>query len=128
MKIMPAILKHVELLKEYEKRLALQSWKSVEDLIHEDAYFIFSDGTYRGKKEIEKVFTRNFNTIKEEIYVIKNIEWIIETNDMALCIYEFTWKGVINEKETSGGGRGSSVFIKSEKGWQIIQEHLGPHP
>ncbi len=64
---MPAIQKHIELLKEYEKRLALQSWKSVEDLIHEDAYFIFSDGTYRGKKEIEKVFTRNFNTIKEEI-------------------------------------------------------------
>ena len=120
-------MNHFEFLKEYEKRLALQSWEKVENLIHEDAVFIFSDGTYRGKDEIKKVFTRNFNTIKEENYIIKNVEWITQSEEMALCIYEFGWKGIINEKEESGGGRGASVLIKSEKGWQIILEHLGPY-
>ncbi len=109
---------------EYASALATQDWSVVSALIDKDAVFIFSDGTYRGIGEIEKAFLRTFELIKEEVYSVENLNWVLKTNAVAVCDYEFRWSGVIDGRSCSGGGRGSSVLEKKEAGWLIVFEHL----
>ncbi len=115
-----------ETLQAYEKLLSQQSWALVKELIHEDAVFIFTESTFRGKDEIRGAFEKTFDLIKEEKYWLTNLNWVARTSDMASCEYIFNWEGIIHGNPSSGGGRGSSVLIKTEGGWKIIQEHLGP--
>lgn len=113
-------------LQAYEQRLSHQSWDLVKDLIHDDAVFIFTESTFRGKEEIQKAFEKTFDLIKEEKFWLTNLNWVAKTDSMVSCDYIFNWEGIINGKPSSGGGRGSSVLIRTENGWKIIQEHLGP--
>jgi hypothetical protein len=46
-------MNHKPLLAEYKDALATQRWEVVAPLIHEEACFIFSEGTYFGKAAIE---------------------------------------------------------------------------
>lgn len=117
-----------EILQAYEQRLSLQSWHLVEELIHDDAVFIFTESTFRGKEEIRGAFEKTFALIKDENYWLTNLQWVVRKNDIASCEYLFHWKGVIHGKPSSGGGRGSSVLIRTNVGWKIILEHLGPPP
>ncbi|HEX6384718.1 MAG TPA: nuclear transport factor 2 family protein, partial [Anaerolineae bacterium] len=95
------------------------------DLIHEEAVFIFSEGTFRGKAEIAQAFEKTFQSIQNEKYRIRDPEWLVITDDVAACIYEFRWQGIVNGQEMSGGGRGTTILQKTNKGWQIVHEHLG---
>jgi ketosteroid isomerase-like protein len=113
-----------QFLREYERRLGEHQWSAVANLIHNDAVFIFSEGTYHGKVEIGRAFTRTFETIQNEQYTISNLEWLVITDEVAVCIYDFHWQGIVNGQEMSGGGRGTTVLQKSAMGWQIVHEHL----
>jgi len=66
------------LLTAYEASLADQRWESVADFIHDDAVFIFSEGTFRGKSEISKAFHKTFNLIKDEQYSISDLQWLAQ--------------------------------------------------
>ena len=115
-----------KLLKEYEEALASQTWGLVEPLIHSDACMTFSSGTYKGIKDIQKIFEHNFTVIKGEQYRVSNIHWLHSNHINATCVYEFNWQGVINGEHCAGGGRGTCVMLCSNGKWQIITEHLGP--
>jgi ketosteroid isomerase-like protein len=114
------------LLQTYEQRLVERRWEAVADLIHEDAVFIFSEGTFRGKKEIGAAFTRTFQTIQDERYEMSDVEWILVAPGAAACIFRFHWRGIVAGEETSGGGRGTIMMRRTGAGWQIVHEHLGP--
>ena len=75
-----------QLLSEYEAALSKQSWNTVADFIHDDAVFIFTEKTFRGRTEIEKAFTATFELIKDETYKIENITWPAITDHIATCI------------------------------------------
>ena len=117
-----------QFLQEYERRLGQHQWSAVADLIHGEAVFIFSEGAFRGKAEIGRAFTRTFDTIKNEQYRITDLEWLIVTDDVAACIYNFHWQGIVSGQEMSGGGRGTTILHKTGAGWQIIHEHLSSNP
>lgn len=119
---------HEKLLQAYERRLGEHRWEAVADLIHDEAVFIFSEGTFHGKPEIANAFRKTFQTIQDETYIIDDLQWLVVADDVAACIYKFSWKGVVNGQEMSGGGRGTSVLQKTSTGWQILHEHLGPMP
>jgi ketosteroid isomerase-like protein len=121
-------VEHVALLKEYERKLGHHSWEAVEDLIHDDAVFIFSEGTFRGKQEIGQAFMRTFEIIQDEVYSIHDLHWLVVNELTAACIYEFRWQGIVNGQKASGGVRGTSILQKTPDGWKIIHEHLGPYP
>ena len=115
-----------EIINQYEKALASQNWSNIEPLIHEDICVTFSSGTYKGKPEVQKIFEHNFSLIKDEQYKISDLHWIHVGKEFATCLYHFHWSGFINGEACSGGGRGTSVLINTDKGWQLLTEHLGP--
>jgi len=112
----------------YEDALASQNWEIVAPLIHDDCVATFTSGTYRGKKEVELIFRRNFASIKGEHYSISNVHWVKQGEGFAVFTFDYQWSGVIGGKSASGGGRGTSVIVTSGSGWQLISEHLGPPP
>jgi len=120
-------MKHlIEFIKHYEKAISTQKWENVAALIHPDCVVTFTNGTYKGKSEVKDIFTKNFALIKDETYAITNIHFVIERPDYAVFIFNYHWSGYINGKPAKGGGRGTSVIINSDQGWQLVSEHLGP--
>ena len=118
---------HDALLKDYVKRLNSHRWEEVEPLIDEDAIFIFNDGTYQGRAAIEEACRRTFALICNDKYAITDKSWSFISSDWACCAYTFKWEGTINGAPANGGGRGTSVVLRTAKGWKIVHEHLGPH-
>jgi ketosteroid isomerase-like protein len=117
---------HKTLLVAYKSALATQRWDEIAPLIHQDACFIFSEGTYFGKAAIEPAFRATFDLIKSEQFAIAEVVWTYVHDDSAACTYRFEWSGVIAGKPASGKGRGTTVVVRVGDQWQIIHEHLGP--
>jgi ketosteroid isomerase-like protein len=94
-------------------------------LIAEDAVFLFSnETTHIGKAAILKVIEYNFGAIEDETFRINNLTWLVETDDVAACIYDFNWTGKFDGKPASGTGRGTALLKRDNGGWQIVNEHL----
>lgn len=122
---MDEILEELSLfLKEYELATNSHVFDNVRPLIAEDAVYWFSDGSHIGIKQIEAAFTETFNKIQDEKYEIKNVKWISLENTSAVCIYNFSWKGVVDGKPKEGHGRGTNVLSKVNGNWVITHEHL----
>jgi ketosteroid isomerase-like protein len=96
----------------------------VAPLIAEDATYWFSDGSHRGLGEITDAVERTFSTIQDEVYQIRDLEWVVLAADHAVCRYRFFWKGIIDGQSRSGQGRGTNVIVKRDGAWRMQHEHL----
>jgi ketosteroid isomerase-like protein len=76
---------------------------------------------------VRAAYERNFQAIENETYKITNLHWLLESNDIAVYLFEFNWSGKINGQDASGAGRGTSVLIQDEGVWKLLAEHLGPY-
>ncbi len=113
-------------LKDYERALSTQEWSAVEPLMHDDVCVTFANGTFKGRSAVKAVFERNFSVIKNEQYSISKVFWVYKSDTTAVCLYEFNWKGLIDNKQCTGGGRGTTVMVSVKWDWKIVTEHLGP--
>jgi hypothetical protein len=111
----------------YESALATQEWLKVAPYFNENASVTFSNGTYVGLNAIREAFEENFTLIREEAYAISNLQWPLRSEFVAVCIYHFSWQGLVNNSPASGGGRGTTVLANLQGTWAIVSEHLGPH-
>jgi len=115
-----------DFIKNYENALASQDWKNVEPLITERASVTFSNGiVHEGKAAIKAAFERNFALIKSEEYKIKNIRWLFTNESTAVYLFNFSWKGIVNDQLVGGEGIGTSVLVREEGKWILLTEHLG---
>ena len=115
-----------EFVHQYEKALASQEWTAVEPLVHPDICVTFSNGvSHRGKYAVRHAYEQNFSLIKEEEYNITNVHWVFKNESIAVYLFEFSWTGIIEGKDASGSGRGTSVLLKDETAWKLLAEHLG---
>ncbi len=115
-----------EFVKSYEVALMTQDWKIVEPLISTIASVTFSDGTVHiGKGNVQKAFEKNFSIIKNEKYIIENVNWLIKEELYGVYLFEFRWTGIVNGNSVSGSGYGTSVIRKEEGKWKLLTEHLG---
>jgi aspartate 1-decarboxylase len=115
-----------DFINRYAEAISTQKWQEVEALIHPNCVATFTSGTYRGKFQVEEIFRKNFDLIKNEKYTISNIHWVIKESGYAVFTFNYHWSGLINGKQAEGGCRGTSVIVKSKSQWQLISEHLGP--
>ena len=113
-----------EFVTEYERAANSHDVGRVLPLIADDATFWFTDGSYRGREEIADALARAFATIQDEVYEIKELEWVTLTAEVAACRYRFCWRGMVDGQPGSGRGRGTNVLVKRDGAWQIEHEHL----
>jgi hypothetical protein len=116
-----------DFIERYERALATQKWSSVEPLMHADVCVTFSTGaTHRGIAAVQAAYEANFAAIKDETYRISDIHWVMRRADVAVYAFRFKWSGIIDGREASGRGRGTSVLVHVGGDWMLIAEHLGP--
>ncbi|WP_145734391.1 YybH family protein, partial [Bacillus licheniformis] len=58
-----------------------------------------------------------------------HVSWITETDEQAVCLYTYEWKGLYRGEPVQGAGRATNVFVKDESGrWKLKHEHLSSLP
>ena len=112
----------------YEAALATQEWEQVSPLIHDDCVVTFTEGTFVGKQQVESVFRKTFDLIKDDTFTTSNIHWALKEDTMAVFVFSYSWSGIIHGKAASGSGRGTSTIVLQNDAWVLISEHLGPNP
>ncbi len=118
-----------EFIISYETALGTQDWKVVAPLVADNVSVTFSDGTVHiGKENVQKAFEKNFSLIKNEKYVVENVQWLLKDTMYAVYVFEFSWTGIIKGESASGNGVGTSVIIKEDAQWKLLTEHLGRKP
>jgi ketosteroid isomerase-like protein len=119
---------HAASLAAYVESLNTHSWDQIAPHVAEDAVFIFTEDTFVGKAAAKASFEKTFKLIENEVFSLHDIQWTAVTDDVAACHYEFRWKGLISGRESSGGGRGTTILRKGDDRWLVAHEHPGPYP
>lgn len=96
----------------------------VAPLIAEDATYWFSDGSYAGITAIRAAVEETFAAIGDEVYQIRDLQWVVCTPGTAVCRYRFRWEGIVGGKPRSGRGRGTNVIVRRGGAWKMLHEHL----
>src|SRR5262252_2126253 len=109
----------IDLLSAYVAAANRHDLEAVLALIDDNAVYFFSDGSsHAGKAAIRNAIQRNFESIRNEIYRLENLRWLVETDEVAVYVYEFHWTGEIEGKPVEGSGRGTSVLQKKSGEWR----------
>ena len=111
-------------LKRYESATNSHDFDNVRPLIAHDAVYFFSNENLHGIAAIEKAFVDTFNTIKDETYSIRSVQWLAVSDTVAVCVYDFHWLGTIDGERREGSGRGTNALVKRNGDWVMIHEHL----
>jgi ketosteroid isomerase-like protein len=117
-----------DFLKQYEYAANSCDFDKVAPLIAKNAVFWFTNETYRGKAAIKKAFEETWAKIKTEQYKIFDIEWLVNEDNIAVCIYSFTSDGIVDGKRQVYKGRGTNILSKNDSKWYILHEHLSKVP
>lgn len=111
-------------MRTYEAANNAHDFARLEPLIALDATYWFTDGSYEGIIQIREAIEETFVRIQNETYEISELAWPIIEETVAVCMYRFAWRGVVNGAEKSGTGRGTNVLKKSDGVWRVAHEHL----
>lgn len=111
-------------LKDYETATNSHNFDNVEPLIDPKASYYFSEGSYSGTSEIRAAFEKTWKSIQNEVYTIKNVEWIFSSKNVSICTYQFHWQGRIDDVIQEGSGRGTNVITNINGRLSMLHEHL----
>ncbi len=117
-----------EVMREYERRTNTHSFATVAPLIAGDAVYWFGDGSFVGIDAIAQAFERTWATIREERYVIEDVQWLVNDERAAVCVYHYRWQGIVAGEVKQGMGRGTSVLRPVDGVWKVVHEHLSRLP
>jgi len=109
---------------EYERAANSHDVRRVLALIADDATYWFTDGSFRGREEIAGALERTFAAIQDEVYEIRELEWVALAEELAACRYRFSWRGLVDGRPSSGSGRGTNIVVRRDGAWQVQHEHL----
>lgn len=99
-----------------------------KQFISRDALFWFADGSpHGGTGQIRNAFEQAWKKLHSDTYRLDDVIWIAVTDQVASCVYRFSWKAVIDGEPGTCSGRGTSILRRDEDGWKIVHEHLS-HP
>lgn len=112
------------LVKKYEEATNSHDFNNVRQLIAPEAVYFFSNENLFGIEAIEKAFTDTFNTILDEVYSIRDVQWLAVSETAAVCVYNFHWIGTIDGERKEGSGRGTNTLVKRGGEWLMVHEHL----
>lgn len=117
-----------QFMNEYENKANTKDFNQLIPLININAVFWFSDGSFFGLEQIRPAFEKTWALLKDEIYKIFEVQWLVMTESSAVCIYKFSSESTFKDKKVTFFGRGTNVLQKLDNKWQVIHEHLSIEP
>lgn len=113
-----------DFIRQYESATNSHNFDEIEPLVSTNASYLFNDGTFKGLQDIRKAFENTWHKVQSEVYRVEDLRWVIISDEVAVCTYEFYWTGLIDGEEKSGRGRGTNVINKQDGQWRVVHEHL----
>ncbi|MGX1265512.1 hypothetical protein RKD55_003316 [Rossellomorea marisflavi] len=117
-----------EALDRYIKATNTHRFSEVENLLHPEAVYYFSDRTCSSIEEIQTYFEHAWSVVKDEVYRASDVNWLHLGEQQALCVYRFTYEGYVDGAFVTGHGRATNAFVKEDGRWLLIHEHLSGVP
>ncbi len=111
-------------LKTYEEAINSRDFKKVAPLVANNAEYIFTNGTHKGKQAIQEEFEETWATILDERYSLSKVKWVKAGYRNAACEYAFESDGVIDGKRQVHKGTGTSTLRRIDGNWRIVKEEL----
>ncbi len=71
----------------YADLINLHDFALLIPLIHSDASFWFSSGTYQGHHAVRAAFERTWQRLANETYWLEDLTWIASSPEAASCTY-----------------------------------------
>lgn len=120
-----------EFLHRFEQLASEKDLGLIENLVHEDAFFRFNDGDFRGRAAVRQVFQKTWDassSVAGEKYYLTDIEVLSADQNSATATYTYNWEGRFEGRSFSIKGRGTRILVKVNGSLQIIHEHLSRFP
>ena len=115
-----------ELNRELVRRMNAKDLHGTMELIADDAVYFWSNGAALfGKPAITEAMRSNFDGIQTDTYETLDMTWLVDTPEVAVCVFRFRWKGEIGGAPVAGRGRGTSVLKRIDGAWRTVHENLG---
>jgi ketosteroid isomerase-like protein len=108
----------------YEKAANSRDFSNVSRLIADDVVFKFTNGTFKGKDDIQKAFEDTWEKIIDENYKITNVKWVKKSYWNSVCEYEFKSDGLVNGVPQVYSGKGRNELKRIKGNWRIVNEKL----
>ncbi|MFT4414614.1 YybH family protein [Fredinandcohnia humi] len=115
-----------EFLEGYIRATNSHDFSNVASFVATDAIYWFTKNEYKNIESIQAYFENTWNLIKDEVYSISDVEWIVNEEHSAVCLYTYHWEGYYEGKLVSGKGKATNVMKKVNNEWKLIHEHLSP--
>lgn len=119
---------HREVLALFEQAANGGDFDQVAPLIADNAVYWFTDGSFEGADEVRRGFERTWEAIRTETYSIEDCRWLAESDTVAVCVYRFRSRGLIDGRPVEATGRGTTVLQRGPRSWAIVHEHLSAEP
>jgi ketosteroid isomerase-like protein len=108
----------------YVEAINSRDFENVDPLVANNAVYVFTTGTYKGKRAIQEEFEETWATILDERYSLSEIKWVKVVYRNAACEYAFESVGVIDGKRQIHKGTGTSTLRRIDGSWRILKEEL----
>lgn len=121
----------IEFLHYFEALANQENFDLLEDQIHEQAFFRFNDGDFRGRSEIRAVFEKTWRgdpSVRKSRFFLSDIVVLTTDARTASATYSYTWEGSVSGQSFLVQGRGTRVLEAHGSTFQIVHEHLSRVP
>ena len=130
---MPTLTREAVLvfLDDFEQLAAQERFALLQDKVHADAVFRFSDGDFVGRAAVQQAFEstwRSGATVQDKRFWLSDIQVLTLDTHSASATYSWHWQGRQNGQLFQIDGRGTRVLVLQGGQLQILHEHLSRQP
>mgnify|MGYP002367603151 FL=1 len=121
----------VKFMNRFEEIAEKENFDLIQDMVHDDAFFRFSDGDFVGKKSVRAAFEKTWKgnpSVKKASFFLTDIKVLSVDAKSASATYTYNWEGLMDGKSFRIQGRGTRVLVVESGRIQIIHEHLSRYP
>ena len=121
----------VKFMNSFEEIAEKENFDLIQDMVHDDAFFRFSDGDFVGKKSVRAAFEKTWKgnpSVKKASFFLTDIQVLSVDAKSASATYTYNWEGLMDGKSFRIQGRGTRVLVVESGRIQIIHEHLSRYP
>ena len=121
----------VKFMNRFEEIAEKENFDLIQDMVHDDAFFRFSDGDFVGKKSVRAAFEKTWKgnpRVKKASFFLTDIQVLSVDTTSASATYTYNWEGLMDGKSFRIQGRGTRVLVVESGRIQIIHEHLSRYP
>ena len=121
----------VQFLNRFEEIAEKENFDLIQDMVHDNAFFRFSDGDFLGKPAVRGAFEKTWKGsagVKKERFYLTDIRVLSVDSASATATYTYNWEGTMEGRSFRIQGRGTRVLVLESGRLQIIHEHLSRYP